>query len=342
MIRRATAGDLGALLALEAGAFQAGDRFSRRQLRHYVTEAHATALVAEVEGRVRGAAIMGWRAGSKAGSLYSIVTDPAHQGLGLGSLLLAACEAAAARRGCDVIVLDVRPDNDPAIAFYRGRGYAVIEGPPRLYPDGAVAVQMAKRLPASPAVAARLSIPYYAQALEHDGGPACLIMAMRRFTPQLPAGPALEEALWHEANGGGQRPTKRSSPLGLGAAARRRGYAARVVLPQRDGPSLVAAEAAALGVARAIHRFDVEDIAGGLAEGLVPMVRAPLRRARGPGWAIVTAWDGRDVWLLDPAPDSPLAREQGGAGARLSAGDFRAMLRQGDPAAQALLLIGPR
>ncbi|MBM3946227.1 MAG: GNAT family N-acetyltransferase, partial [SAR202 cluster bacterium] len=74
--------------------------------------------------------------------------DPGHQGGGVGSLLLTACEDEAIVRGCLRITLEVRPDNVSAIAFYRRRGFDTVGAKDDFYSDGSPALAMAKLLPA--------------------------------------------------------------------------------------------------------------------------------------------------------------------------------------------------
>lgn len=144
-VRSAALSDLRALLYLEYVGFES-DRFTPRRYRYLLTRANATTLLAEHQGRVVGAAVMAWRRGSVVGRLYNIVVDPNHQGGGLGSTLLAACERHAAERGCQRIHLEVRQDNANAIAFYERRGYHVTGSRPDFYTDGSAALAMAKQL----------------------------------------------------------------------------------------------------------------------------------------------------------------------------------------------------
>lgn len=321
-IRPALPADLDALCALERSGFSESDAFSRRQLRHYVTEAHATTLVLEAGWAARGYAVMGWRGGSSAGYLYSIVTDPACRGQGFGARLLEACEAAAARRGCAAIVLDVRPANEPALQLYRRHGYTVAGARQDYYLDGSPALRMRKELPPLPP-AASLPLPHYQQTLEHDGGPACLLMALGR--PQRDA--ALEQALWREATAaphGGQ-----CSPLGLAITARRRGHAAHVIEQARDGTPDLVSLATGLGVRRALHRVTFESIAAAVREGLAPIVRGAAPDAPTRRWAVVAGFDAAGVTLHDPSRTAP---------APVPLAEFRQSL--GNGSGGALVLVG--
>ena len=144
-IRHGTIHDLDALMRLEQRAF-AADAFGRKQLRYLLTRANASVYIADEAGAVRGAAIMLWRQGATVGHLYSIATDPAARGRGLGSMLLHACEAAAVQQNCRQVCLEVRVTNLPAIAFYERHGYRAVAELPGFYEDGTPAIRMRKDL----------------------------------------------------------------------------------------------------------------------------------------------------------------------------------------------------
>ncbi|MEA2832249.1 MAG: [ribosomal protein S18]-alanine N-acetyltransferase [Methylobacteriaceae bacterium] len=153
-IRKGRLADLDRLVAIENAAFE-GDRLTRRSLRAHLTKRTVTLLVAEAEAggfaQVIGYALIAFRKESKKARLYSIATDPEYRlgsGRGLGRVLLAACEAQAARRGMETLVLEVRADNARAIALYEARGYAKFGTLADYYEDGAAAVRYEKRLSA--------------------------------------------------------------------------------------------------------------------------------------------------------------------------------------------------
>jgi len=274
-VRPAGPGDLDALERLERAGFRPEDAFSRAQLRRLLAGNAAAFLAESTQGAKRpvGSAVVLWRRGSPSARLYTIAADPAFQGKGAGSLLLEACERAAAEKGCAQMRLEVRQSNRRAIAFYERRGYRTVETLPGYYPGGEAGLRMAKDLgPSSSAEAAaparrsaaarggpkagassgkpgapagaggdgpRLDLPYYAQTLGFTCGPACLMMAMRHFDPKLRLDRTLELVLWKEATtvfmtaGLGG-----CEPFGLAVAAGRRGYRAEVLVPGRGVPFL--------------------------------------------------------------------------------------------------------
>ncbi|WP_075618470.1 GNAT family N-acetyltransferase [Paenisporosarcina indica] len=53
----------------------------------------------------------------------ALATDPAHQGKGVGSALLAFAQAEGKRRACQSVMLDVEIDNDKALSVYKKAGF---------------------------------------------------------------------------------------------------------------------------------------------------------------------------------------------------------------------------
>ena len=87
------------------------------------------------------------RAGSEA-EVHTLAVAPAHQGRGIGRALLRALLDHAVGA---TVFLEVRTDNEPAIALYRSEGFVVIGTRRRYYrPSGADAFTM--RRPPQPAM----------------------------------------------------------------------------------------------------------------------------------------------------------------------------------------------
>jgi [ribosomal protein S18]-alanine N-acetyltransferase len=142
-IRSAEPADLGALIDLENRSFSA-DRISRPSLRRLIVSRSTDVLVAAALDSVAGYAVILYRAGSGLARLYSLAVDPEFGGL--GRQLLAVAEAAAARRGCRALRLEVRDDNLRAINLYRRAEYRPIGEVPGYYSDGATALRFEKQL----------------------------------------------------------------------------------------------------------------------------------------------------------------------------------------------------
>jgi len=144
-VRPARRTDFDALMELERRVF-ATDRLSRRSLRRLLMSPSALVTVAEVGGRLAGAAVVLFRAHATVGRLYSIAVAPPMSGKGVAVALLAAAERAAAARKCRCIRLEVHETNAAAIARYRKSGYAEFGRHARYYQDGGDALRFEKPL----------------------------------------------------------------------------------------------------------------------------------------------------------------------------------------------------
>ncbi len=139
-LRQMTEDDLPAVLGLEETLFSPDtwtaamyrDELSMTDTRHY--------LVAE-----NGSGLIGWAgliAYDDEAHVSTIGVAPDRQGEGIGSRLLDALLEEADRRS-PVVLLEVRSDNERALAMYRRRGFAAIGRRPRYYqPSGTDAVVM--------------------------------------------------------------------------------------------------------------------------------------------------------------------------------------------------------
>jgi len=141
-LRRAEAADLAPLADLEARSFAHG-AWSTGQLRGELLRNGGVVLVCDDFDALSGYAC-GWALAGEA-EVLRVAVDPLARRRGLGRALLMALEAALAP-AAERIFLEVRADNAPAIALYRGQGYAV-EGVRRAYySDGSDALVMARAL----------------------------------------------------------------------------------------------------------------------------------------------------------------------------------------------------
>ena len=129
--------DLDDLLALEQHAFD-GDRMSRAQYRRHLDSDSARVLVARAaHHRFLGVAVVFFRSGSRVARLYSLASHPEGRGRGIGTALVQAAEVLASQRHCRVLRLEVRCDNQRAIALYERLGYRRISRLAEYYEDGA-------------------------------------------------------------------------------------------------------------------------------------------------------------------------------------------------------------
>jgi ribosomal-protein-alanine acetyltransferase len=136
IIRRATAGDVGAVHALDARLFGA-DAWSEAAVREELTGPRRTAVVA------RDPDLVGYAVVSVAGDaldLQRLGVHPDRRRAGIAHALLAKAIAADAR-----VLLEVSALNDGAIAFYEAEGFTEIGRRRRYYRDGSDAVVMERR-----------------------------------------------------------------------------------------------------------------------------------------------------------------------------------------------------
>ncbi len=106
-------------------------------------------LVAETGGQVTGH-LAGHAVVSSAGEvaeLQRIAVDAAYRRRGVARMLLDAVVQQAARTEADRLLLEVREDNDAALAFYARSGFVEVDRRRRYYRDGATAVVMLMPLP---------------------------------------------------------------------------------------------------------------------------------------------------------------------------------------------------
>src|SRR5215475_7366906 len=230
-VRPAQASDLAALTALEQRAF-ATDRISRKSFRRLLGSRHAATLVAEIDGKLAGYALVLFREQTGIARLYSIAVAPEVSGRRLGPTLLEAAEQAALARGAGRLRLEVHEANARAIALYRRLGYREFGRHPHYYEDKGHALRFEKRLvPDSPRL--RDAPPYFHQTTEFTCGPACMMMALAWAAPRadrkLQPAPAFEFELWREATTifGGSGPGG-CEPYGMAVALKRRGLAPEV------------------------------------------------------------------------------------------------------------------
>lgn len=144
LVRSAGPGDVAAVADLEASCL-GDDAWSEGLVREGITGALPTIgyLVAEHEGEVVGHAVTS--AAGDIAELQRIAVAAGHRRRGVAGQLLAAAVDAAARTEADRMLLEVRADNRPALAFYAHHGFVEIDRRDRYYADGASAVVM--RLP---------------------------------------------------------------------------------------------------------------------------------------------------------------------------------------------------
>ncbi|HCB12635.1 MAG TPA: ribosomal-protein-alanine acetyltransferase [Gammaproteobacteria bacterium] len=360
MPRLATLDDLPALLTIEQQCFST-DRLSRRNFRHLLTRGHATTLVDEVAGGIRGYVLLLFSQGTSMARLYSIAVHPDFVRRGIGDRLLEAAEEAALERDCVSMRLEVRRDNPASLSLFRRHGYRQFKEVLDYYEDHMAALRFEKRL--VPHLRADLvKVPYYRQTLDFTCGPAALMMAMKALGPTLELDRKLELRLWREAttifmtsgHGG-------CGPYGLALAAYRRGFELEIHVNE-DGVFLVDSvrslekkevmrlvqedwieELNRLPVS--LHRgsLGVDELRRKFDTGGIPLVLISSYRIYGerfPHWVVVTGFDDHYIYVHDPLVNSE-------AGETLSDSvnmpiphrEFQRMARYGKAGQKAVLIL---
>ncbi len=149
VLRPMTAADIPAVLILEHALFGA-EAWSRQMLEGELRQQPASRhyLIAEADAGVAGYA--GLLAAGRQADVLTLAVAAGRWGRGIGSALLTALLAEAARRGCTEAFLEVRADNGRAQELYRRYGFGQV-GIRRGYyqPSGADALVMRLALPSA-------------------------------------------------------------------------------------------------------------------------------------------------------------------------------------------------
>lgn len=326
-LRPAQPDDLIALVALENRCFE-GDRLSRRQFRWLLQRGHSAIRLLEAitpEGPVLVAyLLLLFHRGTTLARIYSIAVDPDWRGRKLGERLMQEAEALALAEGCSILRLEVRTDNQGAIALYERLGYRQFGQYADYYEDHADALRYQKRLHRVPGGLVR-DVPYYQQTLPFTCGPASLLMAMKAQDPSIELSRRHELQLWREAttifmttgHGG-------CGPRGLALAAWNRGFAVDLWL-NVEGPLFIKGvrnaakksvislvhedfrdQLAATGVNEYRAELTQQDLQQALEQGGVPLVLISswrFSREKSPHWVVIMAMDEQFIYLHDPEVD---------------------------------------
>lgn len=135
-LRRARWWDIPAMAVIEADLF-ALDAWSVETFWSELAGVPATrwyVVAIDAAGEVAG--YVGLAAAQGSGDVQTLAVRRDQHGRGLGTVLLDALLAEAARRDCAEILLEVRADNPAARALYASRGFVEIARRPRYYGDG--------------------------------------------------------------------------------------------------------------------------------------------------------------------------------------------------------------
>lgn len=143
--RNALLADLDGIVALEHRIFSY-NQLTRASLRHFIRAPTADLIVAEAATVLLGYALVCFRVRSRTARLYSICSDNASGRRGVGRELLKHAEMRARARRCSRMQLEVKDDNEPAIALYRAMNYHEFGRYEEYYEDGRSALRFEKSL----------------------------------------------------------------------------------------------------------------------------------------------------------------------------------------------------
>lgn len=320
-IRPATIDDIDRLLFIEKHSFES-DQISRRSFRSLMASATARIIVVEREedDELVGYAVILFRQKTALARLYSIAVLKETARSGAGSMLLQEAERVAFEEGRVFMRLEVREDNERAIALYKRFNYRPIGKYLKYYDNRIDALRFEKILRGDTPV--ETAVPYYQQTTDFTCGAACLMMALHYFKPEIKMTPVLEIRLWRHATtvfmlsgmGG-------CEPFGLAVEAHRAGLKAEIFVSDdaflflnsvRDPEKRKVMELAQTDFRNEAKRlkipvnnraFMVNDIRAAIAQGAVVLVLISFYHIFGqkiPHWVLAHGDDGRHILIHDP------------------------------------------
>jgi ribosomal protein S18 acetylase RimI-like enzyme len=321
LIHTAVKSDLDVLEAIEQRCFSS-DKLSRRSFNNLIKPgAHSCSIIFNNDVPC-GYSIVLFRTGTSLARLYSVALDPDFRGQGFAQKLIAHAEAQARQRDCLFMRLEVRVDNQGAIALYERLGYLSFDRIEDYYEDGCTALRFEKQLQAERGSLITEPPVYYRQTTEFTCGPAALMMAMRDIDINYAISRREELQIWREAttifmttgHGG-------CSPQGLALAALRRGFAARLYINRSGTPFIDSVRSdAKRQVIEVVHQDFSEQLQNypdsleinPLGPGqfrkildrhnhIIALISTwALNRNRAPHWVYVSKSDQHFVYISDP------------------------------------------
>jgi ribosomal-protein-alanine N-acetyltransferase len=145
LVRIATMEDMTDLLSIERDCF-GKERFSRSLIRSLMGSADADVLVGTYEGRVVASAMVLHDPSALRSRILSLAILPGYQGRGYSKVLLLHLEERSRMRGSLSIFLEVRVENEAAIALYLRSGYRTGDRIPHFFGRGQDAWYMERAL----------------------------------------------------------------------------------------------------------------------------------------------------------------------------------------------------
>ncbi|MFH1688483.1 MAG: ribosomal protein S18-alanine N-acetyltransferase [bacterium] len=128
-LRAMVAGDLATIAALEAEIFS--DNWSEQSFQEILSDPSWQAIVAEADNTIIGFAC--WVINEAESHLANIAVAPEHRRKSVAKRLLERILDSVTGSGCDCLLLEVRPSNPAAIAFYERHGFEHLYRQPNYY-----------------------------------------------------------------------------------------------------------------------------------------------------------------------------------------------------------------
>lgn len=143
-VRKAESTDLQGLLAIEEKCF-GSEKFSPETVTAFLERDDAFIVIAEEEGGLVGSAMCLVSMERREGRIASVAVLTDRRREGIGSKLLAECEAIFLCMGLEEHSLEVETNNEPAISMYLSHGFRIIGMIEDFYGSGRHAYYMVKK-----------------------------------------------------------------------------------------------------------------------------------------------------------------------------------------------------
>ncbi len=150
IISHARADDLAGIVELEKVGFEADEQWSETAWADELAGHDRYVLArSDVDGTIIGVATFSCVADMA--DLNRVIVHPGFRGRGIGASLVRAGVEWASAVGAHRMLLEVRPDNEPAVALYRGLGFETVTTRRDYYGPGHHALVMLRSLRVSDA-----------------------------------------------------------------------------------------------------------------------------------------------------------------------------------------------
>ena len=124
--------DIDGIVSIENSSFDI-EAFSRSQFRYLIAHANGKFLVVRHNGRIVAYISMLKRKRTRRLRIYSIAISPQMRAMGIGQLLIDKTIEYAVANNLNIISLEVRTDNIPALALYEKNGFRKIKLLPQYF-----------------------------------------------------------------------------------------------------------------------------------------------------------------------------------------------------------------